>query len=103
MKNFNFYLFANFLFLTSCQIYRNQFDCPPCKGVPCTSVTKLEKMIVETDEGADVFVGQKLLGSQKGNCVQTKTGKIELLGKKIWIADIDCEGQPKNNYIYLSE
>lgn len=103
MKKISVYLLINSIFLTSCQIYKNHFDCPPCKGVPCTSVTSLEKMIVETEEGSDVFIGQNLSGSQNGIIVPTKTGKKELLGKKIWVADIACEGNPQNHYIYFSE
>lgn len=36
------------LTLCSCQTYRSNFDCSPGKGVRCTSVTDIEKMIVET-------------------------------------------------------
>lgn len=42
--------------LSSCSIYKQQFDCPPPKGIPCTSVTEIESMIVETEQGADLLV-----------------------------------------------
>ena len=42
---------------TSCQVYRSCFDCPPACGVPCTSLTEIEGMIVETTTGPDLFVG----------------------------------------------
>lgn len=42
--------------LASCSIYKQQFDCPPPKGIPCTSVTEIESMIVETEQGADLLV-----------------------------------------------
>lgn len=103
MKYLSFYLLVSSSFLTSCQIYRNHFDCPPCGGVPCTSVTKLEQMIVETDEGADVFLGQSLSESQRGMIVRSNSGKKGLSGKKIWVADIACGGNIENHYIYLPE
>ncbi len=45
------------LSMTSCQIYSPIFDCPPCEGVPCTSVTEIEGMIIESKEREDLFVG----------------------------------------------
>lgn len=50
------FLFLPFL-LTACQTYRSHFDCPPGCGIPCTPVTTIEKMILETDEGPDLFLG----------------------------------------------
>jgi hypothetical protein len=44
------------LLLPSCAVYRRQFDCPPEEGVPCTSVSDLEQMIVETECGPDLFL-----------------------------------------------
>lgn len=58
-------------FLTSCAVYRQRFDCPPDPGVPCTSVTDLEQMIVETGKGPDMFIN---------SAPQCKGGK-----RKIWI------------------
>lgn len=44
--------------LTSCKVYNSHFECPPSPGVPCTPLTTLEKMIVETPEGnPDIFLG----------------------------------------------
>jgi hypothetical protein len=44
------------LSLTSCAMYQQDFDYSPPRGVPCTSQTDLEKMIIETDKGPDLFV-----------------------------------------------
>jgi hypothetical protein len=45
--------------LTACSpVYEQTFDCPPGEGVPCTSVTDLEALIVETNEGPDIFIGR---------------------------------------------
>ena len=56
MKIAHFMLVIPLIF-ASCSIYRQQFDCPPDPGVPCTSVSDLEQMIVETQEGPDLFLG----------------------------------------------
>lgn len=45
------------LLFSSCSIYRQKFDSPPDQGVPCTSVSDLEQMIVETQNGPDLFLG----------------------------------------------
>src|SRR5258706_13568325 len=46
------------MILTSCKVYNSQFDCSPSPGGPCTPLTTLEKMIVETPEGyPDIFLG----------------------------------------------
>jgi len=53
-----FWLLVFLLFLPSCSIYRQNFDCPPEGGVSCTSVSDLEQMIVETKQGPDLFFGK---------------------------------------------
>jgi len=52
-------LLVSFFLLTfcqSCSMYKRTFDCPIPEGTPCTSVTKIESMIVERNEGPDLFV-----------------------------------------------
>lgn len=70
------------LLLSSCAIYHQQFDCPPEPGVPCTAVTDLEQMIIETDTGPDIFVGS------------TSQGYTQVCRKKrVWIAgQRNCNG-----------
>jgi hypothetical protein len=64
--------------LCSCQTYRSNFDCQPGCGVPCTSVTEIERMIVETpDESPDIF-----LGYLPSPCSETSC-----LVRKVWIAE----------------
>lgn len=47
------------LFLAgSCSVYENDFDCPPDIGVPCTSSSDIESMIIETTHGPDIFLGE---------------------------------------------
>ena len=65
------------LSLTSCTVYRQKFDCPPDPGVPCTSVTDLEQMVVETERGPDLFI----LSESTREC------------KRVWIPGYrNCEG-----------
>jgi hypothetical protein len=52
----NLFNFLNLLFLTSCAIYSKEFDCLPSLGVPYTSETDLESMVIETNKGPDLFV-----------------------------------------------
>ena len=50
--------------LASCGIYNSHFDCPAGKGIGCKSVNEVLDLIVEKEEGEDVFVadpGQALL------------------------------------------
>lgn len=57
MRTFTFLGLA--LFLSSCGIYNNSFDCPPGKGVGCASVNEVLNLIVEKKDGEDVFVKDK--------------------------------------------
>ena len=89
------------LLLSSCQVYRAQFDCQPGYGVPCTPVTDIEKMIVETpDNSPDIFLSY--LPSKNPACV--KIGTPHALDRKVWIAArIDPSGRMiAGHYIYLS-
>ena len=46
-------------FFTSCGIYRSNFDCPAGEGVGCASVGEVLDLIVEKEEGEDLFVNNK--------------------------------------------
>lgn len=48
------------LFFSACAIYESDFDCPPDIGVPCTSSSDIESMIIEMEKGPDIFVGYDL-------------------------------------------
>ena len=78
------------LICASCTIYRQQFDCPPDPGVPCTSVTDLEQMIVETNQGPDLFLG-----------INPEQGQIHAPppSNRIWISNLNGGGC----YIYLQQ
>lgn len=54
--------------LASCGVYKNSFDCPPGKGIGCAPVGEVLDLIVEKDEGEDLFVhdqGTALLHRRK--------------------------------------
>lgn len=44
------------ILLSACSMYRSEFDCPPCKGIGCKSVSDVMDMIVEREEKMDLFV-----------------------------------------------
>lgn len=67
--------------LSSCQIYGNKFDCPPGEGVPCLSVTEIESRIVESENGADLFIASETACRQGCKCKRKKSGRM------IWISD----------------
>lgn len=92
------------LSFSSCQIYKSNFECTPGKGVPCTPVTTIEQMIVETPEGnPDIFLGY--LPSQTQECVKFCPGSKALQHRKVWITGKE---QPdglyvEGHYIYLKK
>jgi conjugal transfer pilus assembly protein TraV len=77
------------LLLSSCSVYKQQFDCPPPEGIPCASVTEIEAMILETESGADLLVvpeqekenGCFWCGHQKKNYSKNSNCK----NIKVWI------------------
>lgn len=86
-----FFLSVLTIFLTSCSVYKQQFDCPPPAGIPCASVTEIESMIVETDKGADIIVKPEVeadnhcfwCGAQKAGCAFPS--KSSGCNRKVWI------------------
>jgi hypothetical protein len=86
--------------LTSCSIYKRDFDCPPVEGVPCTPVTTLEKMIVETPAGEEAFTGcvPKLVEIEnRPSCKNAANTQDAPFQRRIWMS-------PKNGeavYIYF--
>ncbi len=74
-----FILIVPFFLLASCSTYSKNFDCPPSPGMPCTSVTDIEQMVVETKSGPDIF------GINTSEANPNTNGCSE----RIWIAT-DC-------------
>lgn len=76
--------------LTSCGVYRNSFDCPPGKGIGCAPVGEVLDLIVEKEEGEDLFV------KDKGTALLLKMDQEEKLikstkksGKKYYLIQDD--------------
>lgn len=86
------------LLFCSCQMYRANFDCPPGKGIPCTSVTDIESMIIETPKGPDVLAGKET-GTWKKMVPQLPPGEV----RKVWLADTDtdCGCHIEGHYLYI--
>ena len=79
MKRFLFASFA--LCTTSCGIYKSNFDCPPGKGIGCASISEVMDLIVERENGDDLFIqdrGTVLLLKQQA-VVEKKKGKLRLV------------------------
>lgn len=91
--------------LTSCCMYKRDFDSCPTPGIPCTSVSTLEEMIVESPCGPDLFLGcvPKLVDVQcdpictKCTIYSQPNAPFQ---RRIWISPKN-ESQPE--YIYFNE
>ena len=83
------------LFLSSCGIYKSEFDCPAGKGVGCASVGEVLDMIVEREDGEDLFLknrGRALLserekkkgrnGEKKLEVARSDSGELVLVPEK---------------------
>ena len=59
-----------------CGIYQSSFDCPPGKGIGCKPVNEVLGLIVEKEEGEDLFAKDAgaalLLKEQEGKKRQKK-------------------------------
>jgi len=90
--------------MTSCSMYKRDFDCSPPKGISCAPVTTLEKMIVESPCGEDLFTGCVPKLPEKNHSVSCKHAQSEEspepFQRRIWIAT--SEGQCPA-YIYFDE
>ena len=91
------------LFLSSCQTYRSSFDGCPQTGIPCTSVSEIEAMIMESEEGPDVLIErdtkQKLVFRK---CeIKRKKGRV----RRIWINEKKdpCGTDILGHHIYFKE
>jgi conjugal transfer pilus assembly protein TraV len=101
--SFYFYLGALSLWLSSCSVYNQQFDCPPPSGIPCTSVTEIESMIVETDKGPDLIIKPEVEEDHCFWCGSPKSGLASLsktspCNRKVWICSQRKEGCSLKGY-----
>jgi len=66
------------LVAASCQMYRTQFDCPPGVGIPCTSVSDIESMIVEKkpwEEGPD-YIARCQMPKRLPTCIDAQVIRV---------------------------
>jgi conjugal transfer pilus assembly protein TraV len=84
-------------FLASCNTYKQSFDSCPGRGVPCTSVSDIESMVVETTKGPDVFLPNE---NRTKRPVSSRTSAFE---SRILILDNPQDLCGDGHYIYLSE
>lgn len=85
-------LFLQLLLLASCSMYKQEFDCRTPLGVPCTSETDLEAMIIETKQGPDLFLSPENCSIKK--CPAERFSST--LQRKVWVCDQTSE---KGSYI----
>jgi hypothetical protein len=100
---YRYFALCAFLILNACQVYRSNFECPPGKGVPCTSITDIEKMIVETpDNEADIFLGY--LPSENVACEKI-CKSMSQQKRRVWIEEkLESNGlYTEGHYIYVNK
>ncbi len=81
MKFIGFFVFLS---LASCGVYKSNFDCPPGRGIGCAPVNEVLDMIVEREEGEDLFItdlGTALLlrQQQEQETVSNRSKKLHLI------------------------
>lgn len=87
--------------LTSCVGYKTQLSCHPAKGVPCTPVTEIESMIIESCEGTNIFLGSE--SDQKADSNKCEMS-LQPSAFRVWITPKrDGRGKClKGFYLYLN-
>jgi hypothetical protein len=84
------YLIGLSILLTSCSLYKQEFDCPPGEGIPCVPVTTIEKMMVETEAGPDLCLGcvpELPARKMKPGCTHSANQEqLETFQRRIWFA-----------------
>lgn len=100
MKRYSWILALIFL-LSSCKVYKNNFDCCVGTGVPCTPITDIERMIIETPEGSpDIFLGYIPQSGQRTSCCNGKSNNRQ----RVWIREqtLECGTFIEGHYIYIN-
>lgn len=90
MSNVSLYIPSLLLvLLSSCGLYNSSFDCPHGKGVGCVRVGEVLDMIVERDEGEDLFIKERgtpmvvrLVEGQNGGLIQDEWAPRQKRKKK---------------------
>lgn len=89
--------------LSSCQVYNSHFECPPGEGIPCTSLTNIEGMIIETSEGPDIFPGCAVCDNSSPVCDKECVRPCENM-RRVWMSGrtLPCGTYVEGHYIYIS-
>jgi len=70
-------------------MYNSHFDCPPGKGIGCQPVNEVLNLIVEKEEGEDLFVTDRgaalLLKEEEKKKKRKKPKVIEAQQKKLYL------------------
>ena len=81
--------------LASCGVYNNSFECQPGKGIGCAPVGEVLDLIVEKEEGEDVFVLDKGTALVLREQEKEKLSKSHSGAKKTFYLIKDEEGNLK--------
>lgn len=85
------------LTLSSCSLYRSSFDCKVPSGMRCKSVTEIEAMIVESEEGDDYLCREKTLHPVPKRPPKTHLEPLRTKPRvKVWICP---HLDPKRGYV----
>ena len=70
------------ILLTGCGIYKSNFDCPAGEGIGCKPVGEVLEMIVESEDGEDLFIKDlhQANTARKNSSKQTAKPKIQKPG-----------------------
>ena len=97
-------LFLLPILFCSCSYYKQSFDCPPCMGVGCKSVTEIEAMIIEKPDGQpDDFTGMTSCTGKKSKevekkCIQNKDDNTY----RVWVEDAYIDNKMhEGHYVYF--
>ena len=86
-------------------MYKQEFDCHVPQGVPCTSETDLESMVIDTSQGPDIFLPPQVEDTAI-SCHKRKQCPAQrftsALGRKVWMCDqtLGEGGYIQGHYIY---
>ena len=86
------------IFLSSCSVYRSQFDCPVGAGVGCESVSFVNELV--DDNGLDNYLGSKELPTKCKVCNPAPTKPSSKM--KVWVREYTVDGvKHESHNIYI--
>ena len=90
--------------LTSCAGIRTHWSCAPARGVPCTPVSEIEAMIIESDHGPNIFLGSETDEKPQPDKIGPNgTTPLSPIIHRVWISEKVERGEyHKGHYLYLN-